>query len=352
MKLSDFKFELPEKYIAKYPSEYRGEVRLMVVHRKTGKIEHKQFKDLPQYFNKGDVMIYNDTKVFPARLYGNKEKTDARIEIFLLRIINRKYQLWDTMVDPARKIRVGNKLYFGDKSMTAEIADNTTSRGRTIRFIYEGKGELTEKEFIAAIYELGQIPIPRYLKREAEDIDKERFHSIFAKKTGAVAPSYVSLHFTPYMCKMLEIKEVSMKRTTVHIGLGTFRTLGVEDMTKHKMESENYDIPADTEQAVNMAIDNGNRVCCIGTNTLKVVEHSISAVKKLKATSGWTNNFIMPPYKFNVTNTLLTNFHDPASIPLIAACTFGGYELIMHAYREAIKDQYQFLCYGDAMLIL
>jgi S-adenosylmethionine:tRNA ribosyltransferase-isomerase len=348
MKLSSFKFELPEELIAKYPTENRDDARLMVVHRKTGKIEHKTFKDIIEYFQQDDVLVINDTMVFPARLYGNKEKTGAKIEVFLLRELNQESHLWDVLVDPARKIRVGNKLYFGDGELVAEVIDNTTSRGRTIRFLYEGDDET----FYKTIEELGETPIPKDLERRAEPIDRERYQTIFAKKKGAVAAPTSGLHFTHQITKRLEIKGVKITPITMHVGLGSFREVDVEDLTKHKMDSENFEVPLATANMVNAAIEQKRNVCAIGTTTMRALETSVSASDKLKPNEGWTDKFIFPPYEFKICRSLVTNFHKPYSTLLMMACAFGGYDHIMNAYEEAIKEKYRFLTYGDAMLII
>lgn len=348
MKLSSFKFDLPEKLIAKYPKVNRDESRLMVLHRSTGKIEHKIFKDIIQYFNDGDLLVVNDTMVFPARLFGNKEKTGAKIEVFLLRELNKESHLWDVLVDPARKIRVGNKLYFGNGELVAEVIDNTTSRGRTIRFLFEGSDE----EFYKIIEQLGETPIPKDLKRPVEEIDKERFQTIFAKKKGAVAAPTAGLHFTPQIVKRLEIKGVGVCPVTLHVGLGTFKEVDVEDLTKHKMDSESFEVLPSTVDMVNKALDERKNICAVGTTTMRVLETSVSANGRLKANQGWTDKFIFPPYDFKICKSLITNFHKPMSTLLMMTCAFGGYDFVMKAYEEAIKEEYRFLTYGDAMLIL
>ncbi len=348
MKLSAFKLELPEDRIAKYPVENRDESRLMVLHKDTGEIEHKIFKDIVGYFDEGDVMVNNDTKVFPARLYGQKEKTGAQIEVFLLRELNQEMHLWDVLVDPARKIRVGNKLYFGEGELVAEVIDNTTSRGRTIRFLYDGSDE----EFYKTIDSLGETPLPRTIPRETEPEDRERFQTIYAKNVGAVAAPVAGLHFTHQVLKRLEIKGVDVTPITLHIGLGTFRPVDVEDLTKHKMDSENYMIGQETADVVNRALDNKKRVCSIGTTSMRALESSVSASDRLKPNSAWTDKFIFPPYDFKICNALLTNFHLPESTLLMQAAAFGGYDLVMEAYQVAIKEDYRFFSYGDAMLIV
>ncbi len=348
MKLSEFKFELPSGLIALYPAENRDESRLMIVHRDSGKIEHKVFKDIIDYFDDGDCLVINDTEVFPARLYGNKEKTGAKIEVFLLRELNNEMRLWDVLVDPARKIRVGNKLYFGEGDLVAEVIDNTTSRGRTIRFLYDGSDE----DFRKLIDSLGETPLPKYIKRKAEPEDRERYQTIYAKNVGAVAAPTAGLHFTKQLMKRMEIKGVSMPTITLHVGLGSFRAVDVEDLTKHKMDSENYIVYDETVDFVNKALDAKKRVCAVGTTTMRSLESSVSANGRLKPRNGWTDKFIFPPYEFKICNSLITNFHAPESTLLMMSCAFGGYDLIMQAYKTAIKEKYRFLSYGDAMLII
>lgn len=349
MKLSQFKFKLSEALIAQTPSIHRDECRLMVVHRKTGEIEHKEFKDVIQYFDDGDVMVFNDTKVFPARLYGNKEKTGARIEVFLLRELNPEHKLWDVLVEPARKIRIGNKLYFGeDESMVAEVIDNTTSRGRTLRFLYDGPHE----EFKGALYALGQTPLPEYIKREANEEDAEAYQTIFAKNEGAVVAPSAGIHFSRELLKRLEIKGVEQGFLTVHCGLGAFREIDVEDLTKHRMDSEDMSVTEGLVEMVNHAKDNGKQVCAVGTSTLRGIASAVSMGGHMKTYTGWTNKFIFPPYDFTVSTTLITGFHMPYSTMLMMVCAFGGYELIMKAYDVAVKEGYKFGAYGDAMLII
>ena len=349
MKLSDFKFDVPKKLVAHYPAANRDESRLMVLHRDTGEIEHRVFKDITEYFGEGDVFVTNDTKVFPARLYGNKEKTGAEIEVFLLRELNAELKLWDVLVDPARKIRVGNKLYFGDSDLVAEVIDNTTSRGRTIRFLFDG----TDEEFHKTIDTLGETPLLKeFIERKVEVEDKERYQTVFAKNVGAVAAPTAGLHFTPHLLKRLELQGVDVTPITLHVGLGTFRQVDVEDLTKHKMDSENYEIPDGTVELVNRSLDAKKRVVAVGTTSLKTIESSVTANGRLKASSGWTDKFIIPPYEFKIANSLITNFHLPESTLLMTAAAFGGYDLVMKAYKEAIKEKYRFFSYGDAMLIL
>jgi S-adenosylmethionine:tRNA ribosyltransferase-isomerase len=348
MKLSEFKFDLPANLLALYPTENRDESRMMVINRKEKTIEHHVFKDIINYFSDGDVMVMNDTKVFPARLYGNKEKTGAKIEVFLLRELNKEARLWDVLVDPARKIRVGNKLYFGESDLVAEVIDNTTSRGRTIRFLFDG----SQEDFYKAIDELGETPLPKYIKRKAEPEDRERYQTIFAQNKGAVAAPTAGLHFTKQVVKRLEIKGVSIVPVTLHVGLGTFRPVDVEDLTKHKMDSENFFVSQKTSDQVNEALDNRNRVCAIGTTSMRALESSVSANGRLKPNEGWTDKFIFPPYDFRIPNALLTNFHMPESTLLMMACAFGGFNLVMEAYQTAIREKYRFFSYGDSMLII
>jgi S-adenosylmethionine:tRNA ribosyltransferase-isomerase len=348
MKLSEFKFDLPSGLISLYPAENRDESRLMVVHRDTGEIEHKTFKDVIDYFDDEDVMVVNDTKVFPARLYGNKEKTGAKIEVFLLRELNKEMFLWDVLVDPARKIRVGNKLYFGDGDLVAEVIDNTTSRGRTIRFLYEG----TNEEFYKMIDTLGETPLPKYIKRKAEPEDRERYQTIYAKHIGAVAAPTAGLHFTHQLLKRLEIKGVDVADITLHIGLGTFRPVDVEDLTKHKMDSENFRVDTPVVNRVNLALKEKKRICAVGTSSMRALESSVSASNLLKENEGWTDKFIFPPYEFKICNALISNFHMPESTLFMMVCAFGGYDLIMDAYQVAIKEKYNFYSYGDAMLVI
>jgi S-adenosylmethionine:tRNA ribosyltransferase-isomerase len=348
MKLSEFKFDLPNNLIALDPAENRDESRLMVVHKDTGKIEHKIFKDVVEYFSDGDVMVGNDTMVFPARLYGRKEKTGAKIEVFLLRELNAEMHLWDVLVDPARKIRVGNKLYFGNGDLVAEVIDNTTSRGRTIRFLFDGDSAAFDK----VVETLGETPLPKYIKRKVKAEDKERFQTIFAKNKGAVSAPTAGLHFTRQLLKRLQIKGVDMAYITLHIGLGTFRPVDVEDLTKHKMDSENFIVGDEAVSIVNKALDNKNRVCAIGTTTMRALESAVSATNRLKAREGWTDKFIFPPYDFKICNAMITNFHMPESTLLMMASAFAGYDLAMEAYSVAKREKYKFLTYGDAMLIV
>ncbi len=348
MKLSEFKFDLPVKLVAQKPTDDRDQSRLLVLHRESGKIEHKTFKDIIDYFDEGDVLVTNNTKVFPARLYGNKEKTGAQIEVFLLRELNKEMHLWDVLVDPARKIRVGNKLYFGEGELVAEVIDNTTSRGRTIRFLYDGEDE----HFYNLIDTLGETPLPKYIQRPVEQSDRERFQTIYAEEVGAVAAPTAGMHFTKQILKRLELKGVETTPITLHIGLGTFRQVDVEDLTKHKMDSENFKVPAETAKKVNSALGAKKKVCAVGTTAMRSLESSVNASNKLKENDGWTDRFIFPPYEYKICNALITNFHMPESTLLMMACAFGGYENTMNAYKVAIKEKYRFLSYGDAMLII
>jgi S-adenosylmethionine:tRNA ribosyltransferase-isomerase len=349
MKLSEFNYDLPEELIANYPCDNRDEAKLMVIHRDTGEIEHKLFKDLINYFEEDDVMIMNNTRVFPARMYGNKEKTGAKIEVFLLRELNRESLLWDVLVDPARKIRIGNKLYFGDDdSLVAEVIDNTTSRGRTLRFLFDGPYE----DFKAKITELGETPLPKYIKREVEVQDEERYQTIYSKVEGAVAAPTAGLHFSRELLKRLEIKGIHFAEVTLHVGLGTFRSVEVEDLTKHKMDSEQVIISDKTAEIVNNAKRNKRRVCAIGTTSMRAIETSVSTDGYLNPYNGWTNKFIFPPYEFSIADSLVTNFHTPLSTLLMMISAFCGHELMTKAYKEAIKEKYRFYSYGDAMFII
>lgn len=349
MKLSQFRFNLPKELIAQYPTPHRDDCRLMVLHRKTGEIEHKMFTDILGYFDDGDVMVLNDTRVFPARMYGNKEKTGAKIEVFLLRELNRESRLWDVLVDPARKIRIGNKLYFGDDDLlVAEVIDNTTSRGRTLRFLFDGPYE----EFKKAIYTLGETPLPKYIDRPVEPEDAERFQTIYATKEGAVAAPTAGLHMSKNLMKRLEIKGIDFAKLTAHIGLGTFRPVEVEDLTKHKMDSEEVYIGQDCVDRVNQAKKARKNICAIGTTTMRSIETSVSTDGFLKPYEGWSNKFIFPPYDFRVCNSMITNFHTPESTLLMMVCAFGDYDFVMNAYKVAIKEKYRFYDYGDAILII
>ncbi len=349
MKLSQFNYDLQPEQLAKYPAEYRDESRLLVLHRKTGEIEHKIFKDIINYSNEGDVFVFNDTKVFPARLRGNKEKTGAEIEVFLLRELNRDQRLWDVLVDPARKIRIGNKLYFGENdSLVAEVIDNTTSRGRTLRFLFDG----TYDEFKSTLYSMGEMPIPRYIRPNAEPIDDERFQTIYASKEGAVATPAAGLHFSREVFKRMEIKGVEAEFITLHLSLGHFRAVDVEDLSKHKIDSERVFISDETAEAINAAKDRGNKIFSIGATVLRAIETPVTTTCRLKPFEGWTNKFIFPPYRFSIPDALVTNFHLPCSIMLMSTAAFGGFENVMNAYNVALKEGYRFGVYGDAMLII
>ena len=349
MKLSNFNYDLPKELLAEYPSDQRDESRLMVLHRDSGKIEHKTFKNVIDYFEDGDSFVLNNTKVFPARLMGNKEKTGARIEVFLLRELSREQRLWDVLVDPARKIRIGNKLYFGDDdSLVAEVIDNTTSRGRTLRFLYDG----TYEEFREKLLELGQTPLPKYIKRDEEDFDKDRYQTIYAKNVGAVAAPTAGLHFSKHLLKRLQIKGINLAELTLHVGLGTFNPVEVEDLSKHKMDSEELMINDEVVKIVNTTKQNKRKVCAVGTTVMRGLESSVSSTGTLNPYVGWTHKFIFPPYEFSIANALITNFHMPKSTLLMMVSAFAGYDFMMEAYNEAVKEKYRFYSYGDAMLIL
>lgn len=349
MKLSQFKFKLPEELIAQYPAKFRDESRLMVLNKKTGAIEHKMFKDILDYFDEKDLFVFNDTKVFPARLYGNKEKTGAQIEVFLLRELNREGRLWDVLVEPARKIRIGNKLYFGDNdTVVAEVIDNTTSRGRTLRFLYDGDHESFKKE----LYKLGETPLPRNITRPVEPEDEDNFQTIFAKNEGAVSAPAAGLHFSRELMKRMEIKGIDVTFLTSHMSLGNFREIDVEDLTKHKMDSEQMEITSDTVKTVNTARDEARKICAVGVTVMRALESVVGTEGKIKSFSGWTNKFIFPPYDFTVANAMVTNFHLPYSTLLMLAAAFGDYNHVMNAYDVAVKEKYQFGVYGDAMLII
>lgn len=349
MKLSQFQFDLPLNLIAQTPTKKREDARMMVVHRQTGQMENKHFRDILDYFDDKDVFVVNNTKVFPARMYGRKEKTGAKIEVFLLRELNKPNRLWDVIVDPARKIRVGNKLYFGDnEELVAEVIDNTTSRGRTIRFLWEG----SEEDFKVQLEALGETPLPKYIKRKPDEEDKERYQTVYAKYEGAVAAPTAGLHFSRELIKRLEIKGIRFAEITLHTGLGTFRPIEVEDLSKHKMDAEYYRIDDTACKLVNKAKQTGHRICSIGTTTMRAMESSFTAQKLLKPSEGWTNMFIHPPYDFNIADALVTNFHLPKTSLMIMTSAFAGYELAVEAYKKAIKDKYRFFSYGDALLII
>jgi len=347
MKLTDFKYDYDKEIIAKYPAEPRDSARLMVLDRKDKTIEHRVFRDISEYFNEGDVLVVNDTKVYPARLHGNKEKTGAKIEVFLLRELNPESRLWDVMVDPARKIRIGNKLYF-EEDLQAEVLDNTTSRGRTIRFSFDG----TNEDLYAKIDRIGETPLPPYIKRDVEEEDAARYQTIFADKRGAVAAPTAGLHFTPELMQQLKDKGVHVVPVTLHVGMGTFRPVSVEDLTKHRMHSENYYIPKETADAVNRALQSEtNTVTALGTTVVRAIESSLSATNLLKEGQGWTDKFIYPSYEFQVTERLITNFHMPKSTLLMLVAAFSGYDFMFEAYEEAQREDYRFFSFGDAMLI-
>ncbi len=349
MKLSHFDFNLPQELLAEYPTLNRDESRLMVLDRKTQTIEHKMFKDLIDYFEEDDVLILNNTKVFPARLYGNKEKTGAKIEVFLLRELNSETRLWDVLVDPARKIRIGNKLYFGeDETLVAEVIDNTTSRGRTLRFLFDG----TYEEFRKKLTELGETPLPKYITRDVEPEDAERYQTIFAKNEGAVAAPTAGLHFSKHLLKRLEIKGINFAEVTLHVGLGTFSPVEVEDLSKHKMDSEEYEVDSLSAQIVNEGKVKRRKICAVGTTVMRSVESTVSSQGTLNPYKGWTNKFIFPPYEFSIANCMVTNFHTPKSTLLMMVSAFAGHDFMKKAYAEAIKEKYRFYTYGDAMLIL
>jgi len=349
MKLSKFKFELDSKKIALHPTENRDESKLLVLNRAKKTIEHKLFKDVLDYFDDKDVMVFNNTKVFPARLYGNKEKTGAEIEVFLLRELNREQRLWDVLVDPARKIRIGNKLYFGeDDLLVAEVIDNTTSRGRTLRFLFDGPYD----EFKKTLYDLGETPLPKFINRPVQPEDKERYQTIYAKHEGAVAAPTAGLHFSRELLKRLEIKGVNFTYLTLHVGLGNFRSVDVEDLTKHKMDSEQIWITEEACKVVNNAKDIKKNICAVGTTVMRTMESSVSTQGYLNPFEGWTNKFIFPPYDFSVANSMITNFHLPYSTLLMMVAAFGGYDFVMQAYHVALKENYRFGTYGDAMLII
>ncbi|MCH5329419.1 MAG: tRNA preQ1(34) S-adenosylmethionine ribosyltransferase-isomerase QueA [Alistipes sp.] len=349
MKLSQYGYDFSPELLAKYPAENRDESRLMVVNRKTGTIEHRVFKDILDYFEEQDLFVMNDTKVFPARLYGNKEKTGAEIEIFLLRELNRELRLWDVLVDPARKIRIGNKLFFGDDDVLgAEVIDNTTSRGRTLRFLYDG----TYEEFKETLYRMGETPLPRWVREKVEPLDAERYQTIYADKEGAVVAPTAGMHFSKHLLKRMEIKGVERAFITLHAGLGNFRTVDVEDLSKHKMDSEQYFVSEEAAQSVNSAKKGGHRVVAVGTTVMRTLETVVSTNGMINANNGWTNKFIFCPYDFSVADAMVTNFQLPYSTQLMMVAAFGGYDTIMNAYKIAKEEEYRFGTYGDAMLIL
>lgn len=349
MRLSNYNIEIPKELLAQHPTEHRDESRLMVLNRKDQTIEHKMFKDLVDYFTEDDILVFNNTKVFPARLFGKKEKTNAKIEVFLLRELNAETRLWDVMVDPARKIRIGNKLFFGeDESLVAEVIDNTTSRGRTLRFLYDGSYE----EFRAKLSELGETPLPKYIEREVEPEDAERFQTILAKEEGAVAPPTAGMHFSKHLLKRMEIKGVHLPEITLHLGLGTFTPVEVEDLSKHKMDSEEIRITEEAADIINAGLKRKARICAVGTTVMRTLESSVSTSRTLNPYEGWTNEFLFPPHDFSIANAMISNFHEPKSTLIMMVSAFGGHDFIKRAYKEAIKEKYRFYSYGDAMLII
>ncbi len=349
MKLSQFNFNLTKDKIASDPPRWRDECRLMVLHKKTGEIEHKLFKDIINYFGKDDTFVLNDTKVFPARLYGNKEKTGADIEVFLLRELNREQRLWDVIVDPARKIRIGNKLYFGeDESLVAEVIDNTTSRGRTLRFLFDGSYE----EFKEALFALGETPILPWVKEKVTPEDRENFQTIFAKNEGAVSAPAAGLHFSRELFNRMILKDINKTFITVHMGLGHFRKVDVEDLSKHKMDSERLIISQETADLINKTKRSGHQVLAVGATVMRGLETYVTTNDEVNAYDGWTNKFIFPPYRFAIPTAIVSNFHLPCSTMLMSVAAFGGYEPVMHAYEVALKEDYKFGPYGDALLII
>lgn len=351
MKLSFYNFHLPKELIAEKPSKQRDEARLMVLHRDSLQIEHRLFKDFIEYVDEGDVVVSNNTKVFPALLYGEKEKTGAQITVFLQRELNREMRLWDVIVDPARKIRIGNKLYFGpNESLVAEVIDNTTSRGRTVRFLFDG----THEEFIKHIRSLGHTPLPEELRalRNIENYDADRYQTIYAKNEGAVAAPIAGLHFSRELLKRFEIKDVKWLELTLHCGMGNFKDIEVEDLSKHRMDAEEMHISQELCDEVLQAKADGHKVCVVGTTTMRAIESAVTIPGKISAYDGWTNKFIYPPYDFTIADMMVTNFHHPKSSQFIMACAFGGTQFLSHAYDVAIREKYKFSTYGDAMLIL
>lgn len=349
MKLSSLKFDLPKESIALYPPDSRDDSRLMVIHKDTGKIEHRSFKDVTEYFTSGDSLIINDSKVFPAKLIGKKEKTGAKIEVFLLRELKHEDHQWDALVDPARKIRVGNKLYFGNMDLVAEVSDNTTSRGRTLRFLFDG----TTAELYQIFEKLGSPPIPDWiLKRDVKPIDKERYQTIYAKNIGAVVPSFAGFHFTEYILKLLEYNGIKIVPITIHTGLSDMSVIDVEDVTKYRINAEYFKITENSCKLVNESITSKSKICAVGLSSLKAVESSSSSYSTLKPIEGWTNKFIIPNYDFKICNSLITNFHIPKSTLFVSAAAFLGEELLMEAYNIALKEDYKFFIYGDSMLII
>ena len=349
MKLSQFQFNLPAEKIATEPPRWRDEAKLMVLHKATGEIEHELFKDIIDYFGKGDTFVLNDTKVFPARLYGKKEKTEADIEVFLLRELNREQRLWDVIVDPARKIRIGNKLYFGeDQSLVAEVIDNTTSRGRTLRFLYDGSYE----DFKENLFSLGHTPIPDWVKKEVTPEDAENFQTIFAKHEGAVSAPAAGLHFSRELFNRMILKDINKAFVTLHMGIGHFREVDVEDLSKHKMDSERLIITEETADLINKTKKAGNKVLAVGITVIRGLETYVTTNDEVNAYDGWTNKFIFPPYRFAIPNAIVSNFHRPGSTMLMSVAAFGGYENVMKAYKTALEQDYKFGPYGDALLII
>ena len=349
MKLSQFKFELPRELIADHPPKNRDDSRMMVINRKEKTIEHKQFKDILNYFSEGDVFVINNTRVFPARLHGEKEKTGAKIEVFLLRELNQESRLWDVLVDPARKIRIGNKLYFGeDESLVAEVIDNTTSRGRTLRFLFDGSYD----EFKQTIQALGETPLPKIHQRPVAEDDNERYQTIYAKHEGAIAAPTAGLHFSRELMKRLEINGINFAEVTLHTGLGNFRAIEVEDLSKHKVDSEEMFINQENADIINNGKQNKHRICAVGTTSMKALETGVSITGKIKPYAGWTNKFISPPYNFKTANAMITNFHLPMSPMMMMVSAYIGYDFLKEVYAIAIKEKYKFFTYGDAMLII
>ena len=349
MKLSQFQFNLPSEKIATEPPRWRDEAKMMVLHKATGEIEHKLFKDIIEYFGKGDTFVLNDTKVFPARLYGKKEKTEADIEVFLLRELNREQRLWDVIVDPARKIRIGNKLYFGeDQSLVAEVIDNTTSRGRTLRFLFDGSYE----DFKENLFSLGHTPIPDWVKKEVTPEDAENFQTIFAKHEGAVSAPAAGLHFSRELFNRMILKDINKAFITLHMGIGHFREVDVEDLSKHKMDSERLIITEETAELINKTKKSGHKVLAVGITVIRGLETYVTTNDEVNAYDGWTNKFIFPPYRFAIPNAIVSNFHRPGSTMMMSVAAFGGYENVMRAYKTALEQDYKFGPYGDALLII
>ena len=349
MKLSQFQFPLTREQVASEPTRWRDECRLMVLNRKTGEIEHRMFKNIIDYFGAGDTFVLNDTKVFPAMLKGNKEKTGADIEVFLLRELNREQRLWDVIVDPARKIRIGNKLYFGeDDSLVAEVIDNTTSRGRTLRFLFDGEYE----DFKKTLYSLGKTPVPKWVKDEVTTQDGEDYQTIFADKEGAVACPAAGAHFSRELFNRMILKDINKTFITVHMGIGHFRKVDVEDLSKPKMDSERLIIGEEAAQAINSTKRQGHKVLAVGVTVMRGLETYVTTEGEVNAYDGWTNKFIFPPYKFSVPDAIVSNFHLPLSTMLMSVAAFGGYDKVMKAYQVAIDEGYRFGPYGDALLII